>query len=82
MKGIEVGKKIRVHELLMRMYGVCVFFVFRSVKGIRYDLGTRIQTCALPICVLFFFFFDTGFFLRFFCCFFGSLSVLLSSDER
>src|SRR5258708_12897707 len=39
----------RLGTFYMEVAGVCVFFFFQAEDGIRDDLVTGVQTCALPI---------------------------------
>ena len=38
-------------SVVMRSGSVLVFFFFQAEDGIRDDLVTGVQTCALPICL-------------------------------
>src|SRR5207244_9895588 len=42
---------VRVVRLRCRVISVCVLFFFQAEDGIRGDLVTGVQTCALPISV-------------------------------
>src|SRR5258708_14993561 len=38
-------------DIVVLYYFVCMFFFFQAEDGIRDDLVTGVQTCALPICL-------------------------------
>src|SRR5260364_465053 len=52
LKLVKDFLKVRCRLALLPFLISCLFLLFQAEDGIRDDLGTGVQTCALPICAV------------------------------